>query len=241
MASYTFNGIVAARTRGAAFIQSTPELLAKFVDNGGLSRDLEVVVAQGKAAEDANLGQSVAFAADLAATENVGQSFADLQRDYKAVMAIVRATRDDLDDAGAPAEVISGVDGILGDETAVHIKTIRGEGDSKIKKALKKESQEAVRAEIRKDAGALLDSPAIGEALAARRVDVARLTKLRDDADALAGRLATRVADKAARKAHTAAESAAVKAQSKKWSGIYRILASLKDERVDAILKDATR
>lgn len=78
-------------------------------------------------------------------------------------------------------------------------------------------------------------------ALAARRVDLARLTKLRDDADALAGHLATRVADKAERKLATAAENAAVKAQRRKWGGVYRILASLTDPRVRELLKEASR
>ncbi len=241
MGTSAFNDVVAARTRAAAFIQSTPELLAQFIELGGLARDLEVIIEEGRAAEDANLGQSVAGAAGVAATSSVNASFAALQREYKTVMAIVRAVRDDLEQSGAPFEVIESVDQILANETAVHVKTVKGEGDALVKKALKKASQEAVRAEIRKDAAALLASAIVVQALAARRVDVERLTKLRDEADALSGRLSARVADKAERKLATAAESVAVKAQRRKWGAVYRILASLSDERMRAVLKDARR
>jgi len=80
-----------------------------------------------------------------------------------------------------------------------------------------------------------------GRRVTPRRVDLARLTKLRDDADALGGQLSARVATKAERKLATAAETAAVKAQRAKWGGIYRILASLPDERVRALLDAASR
>jgi len=241
MASYAFDTTVAARTRAAEHLQADPELLALFIARGGLARDLEVIAEKGHLAENANLGQSIAAAGGEAATANVGTSFAALQHDYKAVMAVVRAVRDDLEDATAPAEVLEKVDRILADETAVHVKTVKGEGDGTIKKALKSASQEAVRSEIRKDAAALLQDGVLVQALAARQVDLARLTKLKDDADALAGKLATRIADKSERKLATAAETAAVKAQRRKWGGVYRILASIHDQRVQALLKDASR
>jgi len=241
MATYAFNAVVAARTRAAAFIESAPELLAQFVERGGLPSDLASVIATGRAAESANQGQSAAGAAGFASTSTVLARFAALQREYKAVMAVVRAARDDLTAGGAPPEVLASVDRILVDETAVHVTTVKAAGGASARKALKNDSQEAVRAEIRKDAGALMEVPAIVRALAARRVDLARLAQLRDAADALGGHLSARIATKAEQKLATAAETAAAKAQRAKWGGIYRILASLPDERVRALLAAASR
>ena len=241
MANYAFNETVAARRRTAEFILATPDVLAEFVERGGLPRDLEAISAMGKAAEDANLGQSAASAVGVASTLDLMGAFSRLQREYKSVMAVVRAVRDDLEESGAGTEVVERVNQILSDETAVHVKTVRGEGDATVRKTLKKLSQEAVRAEIRKDAAALLDHPSILAALAARRVDAARLEKLRDDADALSGRLSSRVADKAQRKLATSLENEAVKAQRKKWGSVYRIIGAMHDERVRGLLQASAR
>lgn len=241
MATYAFDKVVAARTQAANLIHTTPDLLAQFVERGGLPQDLEAIVARGRDAEAANLGQSTASAPGEAATADVVTAFAALQREYKAVMAVARAVRDDLEDAGAPTETIEAIDQVLADETAVHVKVVKGENDASIKKALKSRSQEAVRAEIRKDAAALLGNGAISAALAARKVDAERLVRLRDQADALAGQLAARVLKKSERKAVTAAETAAVKAQRRRWGQVYRILASISDSRVQDLLRGTAR
>ena len=151
-------------------------------------------------------------------------------------MAVVQAVRGDLIARGASVELIEQVERILMDEAPVHIKVTKGEGDSSVKRALKRASQEAIRTEIRKDAAALLATPELAAPLAERKVDVARLTQLRDNADALAGQLAERTAKKAERKAVTAAEHAAVREQSRVWSSVSRILQAISDDRVQALL-----
>ena len=241
MPNYSFGQVVAARTRTAAHILSSPELLEKYIANGGLALDLEVIVESGRAAELANSGQSLAGAHGAADSVDVQFAFRQLQRDYKAIMSVARAVLDDLEEAKAPTEVIEALKKILTDETAVHIKTVTGEGDAKVRKALKKQSQESIRAEIWKDAKGLLSSPELLAALTVRRVDAARLTQLRDAADMLSARLSARIADKAERKLATQAEHDAVKAQRKKWGAVYRILLRLEDERLRTLLADCSR
>ena len=67
-----------------------------------------------------------------------------------AVMAVVRAVRFDLESAKAPIEVVSAVDRIIVNEAEVAIRTVASaEGTSKKKKkAVKRVSQEALRAEM---------------------------------------------------------------------------------------------
>lgn len=236
MSRDAYNPTVAARTRLAEFIKNNPELLAEFEALGGLVADLDVIIAQGHGAKLANAGQSVATGEQAGAVADTEGAFATLQREYKKVMAVVRVVHDDLEDGGAPAEVLEPIARIIADETAVHIKTVPGEGDRRVKKALKSESQEAIRAEIEKDAGALLGNAHLADGLATRKVSVDRLTKLRDDASALSGRLATRTSKKGERQAATAVENAAVKAQSRKWGSVQRLIAAIDDARVEAQL-----
>lgn len=124
----------------------------------------------------------------LAATLDVAHAFAALQREYKAVMAVVRAVLHDLQGHDSTSAVLSALEKVLADETAV-IVSVTTKDDKNVRKRHRSEAQEAVRAEIRKDAAALLEISEAAEALATRKVDGARLTKLRDDADALSGRL----------------------------------------------------
>ena len=241
MANYSFRETVAARTRAAAYIVATPELLEEYVAIGGLALDLEVIVESGRAAELANSGQSIGSAQGTANSVDVQSAFRALQREYKAVMAVARAVLDDLEEAKAPVEVLEQLKKILVDETAVHIKTVKGEGDATVRKALKKHSQEAIRAEIWKDAKGLLESPEIVTAMTARRVDAARLSGLLGSADMLSARLSARIADRAERKLATQAEHEAVKAQRKKWGAVYRLLQRLDDERLRSLLAACAR
>ena len=68
MPAKAFNAKVAARTRAAAQILGTPDLLTKYEKVGGLRRDLEAIAKAGMDAEAANLGQSRAKASGRAAT-----------------------------------------------------------------------------------------------------------------------------------------------------------------------------
>ena len=76
MAKLNFNSVVAARTRAANQILSTPDLVAKYVALGGLSRDLETIRKAGLEAEAANLGQSQSHSAGKSATVDILASFA---------------------------------------------------------------------------------------------------------------------------------------------------------------------
>lgn len=235
-----FGDTVAARTRTAEFIRSTPELLEAYLALGGLARDLEAIASAGHKAEAANLAQSGRLANGMAATLDVAHAFAALQREYKAVMAVVRAVLHDLQSNDGTSAALSALEKVLADETAVVV-SVTTKDDKSVRKRHRSEAQEAVRAEIRKDAAALLEIPEAAEALATRKVDGARLTKLRDDADALSGQVAARVARKAERKDATADEGAAVREQRRVWGACYRLLSAMPDPRVRALLATARR
>lgn len=241
----TFDSTVAARTRAADHILSTPELLASYEARGGIQQDLESIREQGQRAEALSLAQSAAQAAGGAATLYVLGSFVRLQREYTAVMAVVRAVRFDLESAKAPIEVVSAVDRIIVNEAEVAIRTVASaEGTSKKKKkAVKRVSQEALRAEMAKDARALLDLPAIRAPLEKRRVDAARLSAMIALAESLSGKLAERATAKGAQKMATAAMHDAVAAQKRVWGACYRLLAAVggEDARVDQLLAEAAR
>ena len=100
-----------------------------------------------------------------------------------------------------------------------------------------------MRAEIAKDAGALLGFTEIHPQLAARRVDQPRLDALAKAAADLAGALAVKTASKGARKTATQAEQDAVKEQGAQWAASYRLFAALgqQDERVRSLLKEAAK
>lgn len=247
MATLTaFNSTIAARTRTADLLLTTKDLLALYEGLGGLADDLEQIRSSGLEAEALNLAQSNSQAAGGAATTQVLTSFAALQKEYKSVMAVVQAVRFDLGRAGASAELLATMDRILVNEAEVTVTSVLDPAapdgtKAKKKKAVRSVSQEALRAEIGKDAGALLGLDAAHAALAKRKVDVARLGALRDAAAALAGKLAERTSQKGAGKGATAAEREAVKAQKAHWGSCYRILAAAgrRDPRVAALLADA--
>jgi hypothetical protein len=239
-ANLTFGTTVAARTRAADFIRKTPDLLKLYEDRGGLRSDLDRIVEAGESAELLSQARSAVQASGSAATTVVLKQFFDLQRDYVAVMAVVQAVRNDLDDAGADADTLASVDKILAFETPVVIRTVEKEGVKK-KAAAKSKSQEALRAEIQKDASALLELPVVLKPMAKRKVTVKRIEALRDAAAALAGKLAERTAAKGAGVGATKGVRDAVHEQKRVWSACYRILALVgqADERFRSLLAAA--
>lgn len=261
----SFNSTVAARTSAARQILQSSELLALYEGAGGLREDLEAMVHWGEQAEALNLAHSEAQAQGGTATVNVLAAFVALQKEYSAVMAVVTAARHTLGKAGAAPEVLTALEHILQNESETTVRTIHDEADHEAdgaegetakaaaggeaeasqpkRKRVRRQSQEALRAEIAKDAGALLHVSGALPELARRKVDAARLTKLQADAGTLSGKLSERVVDKASAKAATAAVHEAVIEQKQLWGACYRILRAVgrQDARVAALLHAAAR
>lgn len=225
MARPAFTAQVAARTGAAEEILKTKALLDVYLAKGGKKKDLETIRDRGLEAQAFNLGQSTAGGAGKAATLDVLTAFVDAQREYVAIMAIVRAARHDLEEAGASADTLKAIDQILLNETAVIISTAATQEGKPVRKAAHSQSQEDVRAEISKDAAALVALDAAHAELAERKVSLDRMKKLFAAAEALRGKLSTRVAKKGAAKGVTTSEHAAVSAQRKRWGSAYGVLA----------------
>ena len=244
----SFNSTVAARTRAADQILRSKDLLATYEGHGGLKDDLTFIRDVGHKAEALNQAQSGAQAAGGAATLAVLETFAGLQKEYKSVMAVVQAVLHDLQRAKAPHDVLAALEKILVNEAEVAVRSVADGVDAQgkpVKKraARRKVTQEALRAEIAKDAAALLALKPAHAALGKRRVDAKRLARLQAEADALAGKLADRAAAKGSVKSATAAERESVIEQRRVWGAAYRILAAAgrEDHRIAALLKEAAR
>jgi hypothetical protein len=237
----TFDSTVAARTRAAAQILSTPQLLSSYESKGGLKEDLESIRDHGQAAEALSQAQSAAQAQGGAATLQVLSTFVALQKEYSAVMGVVQAARLDLAKANAPAVVLSAVDRILVNEAEITIKTAVDKDGKAKKKAVKRASQEALRAEVTRDARALLSLGAIHTVLEKRKVDGPRLEKLATASESLSGKLADRATAKGAQKTATTAMHDAVHEQKQVWGACYRLLAAVgnEDARVAQLLTEA--
>ncbi len=245
----SFNPTASARTRAAEAILGTPDLLARYAAAGGLREDLEAIRDAGLRAEALNLAQTQAQAAGGGATTSLLQGFAAVQRDYSRTMAVATAARADLARSAAPADVIAALDGILANEATVVVQTpaapaaaAPGEPPPR-RRAVRSHSQEALRAEIEKDARALAALGGARAALEARGVTAARLGALGDAARALAGRLSDRATKKGAARGATRDEREAVTAQKERWGASYRLLAQVgaADARVAALLREAAR
>lgn len=236
-----FDQTVAARTRGAQQILSTPELLAAYIALGGLAADLQAIVAAGREAEISNHAQGSARSDGKAATAEVLRSFDALQRDYSLVMAVVRAVRAAVARANPDDPLLTRLDDIIANTAAVTVEINEQPDGKKTRTRSKALSQEAIRAEIQRDAEALLALAAVQAALAERRVDRPRLERLRDGAGGLSGKLGDRAAKKGASKDATERERVAAASQRDLWGGVYGILAALgrQDARVSVLLKDA--
>jgi hypothetical protein len=238
-----FNDVVAARTRAAQQILDTPDLRARFESLGGLKADLEKLIQTGLAAEALNHAQSDAKATGKAATIQVLQAFEALQDEYSLILGAARAVRSDLAAEQEPGGVIQRLDDIIRNEAQVTVTIEEAVDGGKSRKVRRKASQEALRAEIEKDAVALAGFTEIAGRLTERRCDPQRLERLRRSAQELSGQLGNRVVKKGAQKAITSQEQEMVAAQRQKWGGVYRLLAALgrQDERVMQLLREAGR
>lgn len=234
-----FNSVVAARTRAAAAMLADEKLLAAYERGGGLKEDLEEIVATGAQAELANQGQSAAEARGIAATVTIWRSFDAVKSEYSQIMGAVKAVASDLRREDAPADVIVAVEQIVENEVPVRVIT----GPAGKRRVRRSESQEAVRAEIQKDAAALAGLEGAHAALARRKVDLTRLKKLETEAGALTGQLGERAARKGAAKAATQAEREAVRAQKQIWGAVYRLLAAVAADEpaIQHLLAEAAR
>jgi hypothetical protein len=239
----TFDFVVAARTRTAAEILRNPDLLAAVLRHGGRREDLEKIQMYGQHAEALHQERSGAKAVGKVATITVKSMFAALRREHRKVLAVVRAVLTDMHEAGAPAADVGPVEQILVDETAVRRRLVVGKDGTIQRQAVRSRTREAIRAEIQKDAGALLALTAIHPALAERKVDQARLTQLRDDAQALSGQLAEKVVRKADGVGATRSTRGAAAAQRRVWVSTFGILALAAEEdvRIRELLADTTR
>lgn len=239
----TFDSTIAARTRAALQILATPDLLASYEAKGGTLEDLESIRHHGQTAEALSQAQSAAQAAGGAATLHVLGTFVALQKEYVAVMAIVQAARRDLAKVGASIETLSAVDRILVNEAEVAVRSTVAADGKTTRKTVKKASQEALRAEIARDARALLALSAIHAVLAKRKIDVPRLKAMIATSESLSGKLAERASAKGAQKSATTAMHDAVSEQKQVWGACYRLLAALgnEDARVAQLLAEAAR
>lgn len=167
---------------------------------------------------------------------------AEVQREYVAIMSVVQAVKLDLARTASP-DLIKRIAAILRNEAQVSVRTVT-EGETATTKRRRSKGQEPVRAEIERDAIALLElEESARAALAERRVDGPRLESLRDRDRGLAGKLAERTAQKGAAKGATAAEREAVKQQSEVWSGCYRLLAlaAARNPTFAALIRDGSK
>jgi len=239
----TFDSTVAARTRAAEKILNTPALLALYQGKGGLKSDLEEIRDEGKKAELLSQARGTAQAVGGAATVAVLETFTALQKEYSGVMGVLQAVKRDLGKENAPAVVVKTVDHILRNEAEVMIATVEGKDGAAKKRAVRRESQEALRAEIARDARAMVELTTIHPHLAKRQVDKLRLEAMLVMADGLSGKLADRTTAKGDPKKVTAAIHEAVKAQKDAWGACYRLLAQVgqEDPGVEDLLKAAAR
>lgn len=244
--SVTFDAKVAARTRAASEILHNKELLAIYQRHGGLREDLDAIVSHGQKAEALRHARSSSSkSSGESATLTVLTAFSALQKEYAAVMAVVQAVRLDLLQAKAPAELVQSVEHIIRNEAPVLYRQeppTDGAAGKK-RKAVQSVSHEALRAEIHKDAVALLGLTAAHAALKRRGVTTARLGQLRDDAQALSSELGDRATKKGASRGVTESLRAAVADQKAVWSACYRLLATAaqQDTRIHQLLKEATK
>ena len=157
MSERGFNSVVAARTRAAREILESPDLLDKYREVGGLPRDLEGIVQAGEMAEAANLGQSQTKSKGKVATARVLAQFLALKNEYSVVMGVVSRVRAELAESGDSPELVTRLDSIIVNEAQVSVTVTADETGAKKRKVSRSVSQEALRAEIAKDAAALLE------------------------------------------------------------------------------------
>lgn len=242
-ASNAFNDIVAARTRTAEHILASPQLLSLYEARGGLASDLVTIAMAGRRAEALNQAQMSAQASTAAATQIVTERLTALQTEHGQIMAIAQAVRHDLARMNTDLEILHALDKIMKNDGQLIVRTVTSAKGESVRKAAPARSQEAIRAQIHKDAAALLELTPAHRALAKRKLDVGRLQILLESAVALSEDLAERTARKGAAQSTTREEHEAVVAQKERWRAVYRLLSGLgrSDERMKQLLYEARR
>jgi hypothetical protein len=236
-----YGDTVAARGDVGAYVLERPVLLAGYVELGGLPEDLALLRDKALEAEACNQRQGVAGHVAVGATAEALGAYRAVQQEYVKVMAVVEAVAGDLREAGAPVTLVRQVEGILANEAQTSFSPPPVPGAKR--RATRKQSREAVRAEVARDAQALLDLTDVHGLLARRRVDLPRLERLRAGAAALSGKLAFPAQKRGARKAVTQEERQAVAAQAHKWVTCHRLLRTLagQDGGLAELVKRAAR
>lgn len=229
----SFNSAVAARTFAASKFLNTAELLTQFDAEGGLKADLEAIVTHGKNAEVLNQSQGSFTREKGAAADRSQGAFVALQKENAAVMRVAKSLRAELTNSGDKAG-LKKLNAIIALEAQTAFSVEADEAGGTKKKKTRVQSQEAIRAEIARDATSLLEFTVISANLAARKVDAARLRKLHADAEALIGKVEEKVAGASDRKIITAKEQEAVSKQSLHWSSAYPLLAQVAKRDVRA-------
>lgn len=235
------NSRIVARTRAAAHILDTTDLLAKWRTVGGLDTDLTFLREVGARAEVLGLAHDRVRDDGEVPSAEVLSAFADLTQEHRRVMAVVRAVLGDLALENKPDTLMVEVERILATDSGPRRSTRGSAARGKKGRRGPKSTQETQRTEIHEAAEALLALTDLHARLQARRVGPERLTTLRDQAAALTGALATRKAKKGASK-HALAEAHALVAQhTTKWASLHDLLCELaaRDERVRLLLKQA--
>ncbi|MBI5494670.1 MAG: hypothetical protein HY904_06540 [Deltaproteobacteria bacterium] len=239
----SFGKPVTARTQAAKYVKERADLLAKYLSKHGLESDLDAIIEFGGVAQALNSAQGQSLGAGKGATGDVQARFVALQQSYNDVMAGLLAVIGDLKRAKPQKpDVITEAERIYKNESALLITITETDGGKK-GEAARSKAQEALRAEIWKDADALLSFKGGKAALEKRGLTTDALTALKTNADDLAGSLATRTAKKGASKNVTVQERQAVADQADYWGSCYRILAltAENDESLKGLLKTARR
>ncbi len=243
----SYHLVAAARVRAATQIQETPDLLARYVDLGGLTSDLESIREVGHQIEA--LGTADSLAAEGDAARDAATALHALQREYSAVLAVLHAVRGDLQLKNASPDVVKRIDDVIANEVAspAAIAPAAGAAPASAAKgkapALRRPvTKEGLRGEIEKDAAALLDFKEIHEALQNRKVPPARLEKLKKAAQALAGKLAEKTGKKPAVKTVSPVEQDLIARHRERWRSCSRLLVALgrKDERARMLVLEGT-
>jgi hypothetical protein len=237
---HCYNTSVSARIQFCEAILGSEALLAAYEAHGGLRKDLEQISAEGHRASACDIAQSRAAVFGSCATTEAVEGLATLRREHSRLMAVLELVRRDLAGANASAEVLATLDAIRANDAQRVVVTVPGEATRRRKAS---RSYEAIRAEIQRDASALLALTEARETLASRKFDQARLERLLADAQSLSGKLAEKTSKAGSRQAATAEEHVAVKAQSEIWAASYPIFAAVARENVQfaELLKMATR
>jgi hypothetical protein len=235
-----FTANVDHRVVAAETIHKKTELRALFEKYGGLSSDLEEIVAMGNSAAALNALQGTTTGLSVAATQELAVKWANLQVEYKTVMGVVDAVLHELSKVAGQEATCVELAAILKDETPVTVTEVTKDGATK-KVTRKVKSLANVRAEVESDFTRLEALTGAHEALAKRKVTRERLAAGKKAAAALKEQFGETAVKRAARKGATKTESGAVADMKRKWGSIYRILgrAALESPEIAGLLKVA--